>query len=152
MRILLAVDDSKFSEAAVQAVVERATPEDTEVQVLHVVEPPSLWASSRTPGYDPAFDAEWWRAEKEQAHALVEKTAQQLRSKGLKVTAAVEEGETKSRILEIARSWAADLIVLGSHGRKGLSHFLMGSVSDAVVRHASCSVEIVRVPSMRQRN
>jgi nucleotide-binding universal stress UspA family protein len=149
MKILLAVDDSKFAEAAAQAVLVRAKPEDTKVQVLHVLEPPSLMASSETPGYNPAFDAAWWRAEKERAHALVERTAEQLRSKGFEATAVVEEGEPKSRILEIARNWPADLIVLGSHGRKGLLHFLMGSVSDAVVRHAPCSVEVVRIPPTR---
>lgn len=50
------------------------------------------------------------------------------------------------RDLEQASKWGADLIVLGSHGRKGLKHFLLGSVSETVARHAICSVEIVRVP------
>jgi len=63
------------------------------------------------------------------------------------LTAAVEEGDPKSKILDTARDWDADLIVLGSHGRKGLQHFLMGSVSEAVARHAECSVEIVRISS-----
>lgn len=146
MKILLAIDDSRFSQAAAKAVGARAKPEDAEVQVLHVLEPPSFMASSKTPGHDPAFDAAWWRLEKEQARALVEKIAEELRSKGLKATATVEEGEPKSMILDIARNWHADLIVLGSHGRKGMLHFLMGSVSEAIVRHASCSVEVVRIP------
>lgn len=147
MNILLAVDDSKFAEAATQAVLVQLKPEGAKVQVLYVLEPPSIMASSKTPGYNPAFDAAWLRAEKEQAHALVERIAEQLRSKGFEATAAVEEGEPKSRIVEIARTWPASLIVLGSHGRKGLLHFLMGSVSEAVVRHAPCSVEVVRIPA-----
>ena len=69
-----------------------------------------------------------------------------LRSKGLKVTTTVEQGDPKSKIIEAASKWHADLIVVGSHGRKGLEHFLLGSVSDAVARHAGCSVEIVRIP------
>ena len=64
---------------------------------------------------------------------------------GLKVIAALEVGDAKSRILDVAEEWHADLIVLGSHGRKGVNRFLMGSVSEAVARHACCSVEIVRV-------
>jgi nucleotide-binding universal stress UspA family protein len=48
-------------------------------------------------------------------------------------------------ILDDAEKWPADLIVLGSHGLKGLNRFLLGSVSDAVSRHAACSVQVVRV-------
>ena len=147
MKILLAVDDSKFSGAAVQAVIAQAQPRDTDIRVLHVVEVPSPMVARDTSGYDSTFDAEWWETSKEQAPILVEKTAELLRSKGLKVTAAVEEGDPKSKILDSARDWDADLIVLGSHGRKGLQHFLMGSVSEAVARHAKCSVEVVRTPS-----
>ena len=65
---------------------------------------------------------------------------------GFKVQTAVEEGDPKSKILDHATRWGADIIVLGSHGRKGFEHFLMGSVSESVVRHAPCSVEIVRIP------
>jgi nucleotide-binding universal stress UspA family protein len=147
MKILLAIDDSKFSKAAVERVIQQARPHDTEIRVLHVLEPPSPLAARATPGYDPAFDAEWWEKEKERAQTLVEETAALLRSKGLKATAAVEEGHTKSKILDTANGWHADLIVLGSHGRTGLERFLIGSVSEGVARHAECSVEIVRVPS-----
>jgi nucleotide-binding universal stress UspA family protein len=59
----------------------------------------------------------------------------------------VEQGDTKSRIVDYAANWHADLIVLGSHGWKGLGRFLMGSVSEAVTRHARCSVEVVRCRS-----
>jgi nucleotide-binding universal stress UspA family protein len=147
MKIVLAIDGSEFSEAAVQAVIARAQPQNTEIRVLNVVEPPSPMAASQTPGYDPSIDADWWADEKEQAEFLVEKTAELLRSKGLTVTCAVKEGDPKSEILDTARNWGADLIVLGSHGRKGLLRFLTGSVSEAVARHAGCSVEIARIPS-----
>jgi len=53
-------------------------------------------------------------------------------------------GEPRSVILETAKEWGADLIVVGSHGRRGLDHFLLGSVSEAVAIHASCSVRVVR--------
>ncbi len=52
---------------------------------------------------------------------------------------------TRSRkILDVANEWHADMIILGSHGRSGLGRFLLGSVSDGVVRHAHCSVEVIR--------
>jgi nucleotide-binding universal stress UspA family protein len=57
------------------------------------------------------------------------------------------EGDPKSQILDVAKEWKADMIVVGSHGRTGLNRFLMGSVSQGVVNHAHCSVEVVRAAS-----
>jgi nucleotide-binding universal stress UspA family protein len=51
-------------------------------------------------------------------------------------------------ILEEAKEWGADLIVVGCHGRGGLDRFLLGSVSEAVAMHAECSVEVVRSPAV----
>ena len=144
MRILLAIDDSKFSEAAIEAVIEQARPQDTEVRILHVVESPPLLVAREMGGYDPALETAW-ESQRQQARAVVAKAAELLRARGLKVAAAVEDGDPKSKILDVAEEWQADLIVLGSHGRKGLNRFLMGSISDAVARHARCSVEIVRI-------
>lgn len=145
MKIMLATDGSKFSEAAAQAVITQGRPDSTEIQVLHVVEPPSLLVAREMGGYDRALDAVW-EAETKQAQALVTKVADVLRSKGLKVTTTVEQGDPQSKIIEAASKWRANLIVVGSHGRKGLEHFLLGSVSEAVARYAGCSVEIVRIP------
>lgn len=144
MRILLAIDDSKFSEAAAEAVIERTRPQDTEVRVIHVVEPPPLLVA-REMGESNFKLEEAWEAVVERAQAFVESTAKQLRSKGFKVSTVVEQGEPRSKIVDMASAWNADLVVLGSQGRKGLDRFLMGSVSEAVVRHAHCSVEVVRI-------
>lgn len=84
-------------------------------------------------------------ARAKQAEELVAKIAETLRTKTLKVTATVARGDPKSQILDAARKWKAELIVLGSLGQTGLERFLMGSVSIAVARHASCSVEVVRI-------
>ena len=145
MNILLAIDGSRFSVAAVQTVIEQAGRQDSEIQVLHVVEPPSLLVAREMGGYDRNLDAVW-EAETERAETLVTKVADELRSRGLKVTTKVEQGDPQSKIIEAASKWPADLVVVGSHGRKGLEHFLLGSVSDGVARHAACSVEIVRIP------
>src|SRR5579864_5834384 len=146
MKILLAIDESKFSEAAVQAVLAQARPPDTEVRVLHVVEPPSLLLGREMVGYDPEFEAVW-KALREQAKDLVMKAAEKLRGAKLNVSTELVEGNPKSQIIDIANEWHADMIVLGSRGRSGLNRFLMGSVSQDVVRHAHCSVEIVRALS-----
>ena len=143
MKLLLAIDDSNFSQAAVQSVVTRPWPPDTEIRVLHVIEPPALLLSLEMAGYAPEFEA-LSKARREQAKALLTKAMERLRRPGLNVTTTFVEGDPRSRIIDVASDWHADLIVLGSHGRKGLNRFLIGSVSEAVVRHAHCSVEIVR--------
>ena len=76
---------------------------------------------------------------------FVTTAAKQLRAAGFNdVTTAVEEGIAKSVLVEAATSWPADLVMMGSHGRRGLARFLMGSVSEGVSRVSPCSVEIVR--------
>jgi nucleotide-binding universal stress UspA family protein len=57
---------------------------------------------------------------------------------------AVPVATPQELILKEAADWGADLIVLGSHGRRGFSRFLLGSVSEAVASHAPCSVEVIR--------
>jgi nucleotide-binding universal stress UspA family protein len=73
-----------------------------------------------------------------------QKTSETLKRKGLKVESAVREGDARFEIVEEARKWSADLIVLGSHGYTGIKRLLLGSVASSVVSHAPCSVEIVR--------
>jgi nucleotide-binding universal stress UspA family protein len=145
MKILLAVDDSKYAEAAIQQIIAQAGPKGADVKVLHVVEPAPLFPDGQSWGYGPEFGIMRKEQEK-QGEELVSRAAKALRDAGCKVTTAVEWGFPKLVILDQAADWHADLIVVGSHGRKGLEHFLMGSVSEAVARHAACSVEIVRAP------
>jgi nucleotide-binding universal stress UspA family protein len=144
-RILLATDDSKFSEAALRLLIEQARPKEAEVRVLRVVEPPPLLVLREMGGYDPSME-KLWEAQTKHAEELVAKTAETLRTKDLRVTTAVVQGDPRSKILDAAEKWKAELIVLGSLGRTGVERFLMGSVSIAVARHARCSVEIVRIP------
>src|SRR5947199_4425587 len=151
MRILLAIDDSKFSEAAVEAVIEQARPHGIEVRILHVVEPPPLLVGRELGGYEPALQ-DALEFQKQHAEALVAKTAELLRVRGLKATAALEVGDPRSKILDAAEEWHANLIVLGSHGRKGINSFLMGWVSEAVARQYSCSVENVRICPANAKN
>ena len=82
-----------------------------------------------------------------QAHEVAERAAKTLSSAGFRVTTSVTTGDARSVILDAAAEWNADLIVMGSHGRTGLGRFFLGSVSEAVARHARCSVQIVRIPS-----
>lgn len=144
MKILLAIDDSTFSEAATQAVVNRIRPENAEVLVLTVVDLMNYFSNEKA--------AEEWMPKIEEirlsrlrrASELVERAARQLRASRFKTAVGVSEGDPKSRIIEEAEQWGANLIVVGSHGRNEFDGALLGSVSEAVARHAQCSVTIVR--------
>jgi nucleotide-binding universal stress UspA family protein len=125
-RVLLATDGSETSAAAARALAGRPWPEASEFRIVSVEEP---WAikSSRMDPQEAITNAE-----------------QVLASAGLKATGAVLSGKAKEVILEEARNWNADLIVVGSHGRRGFKRFLLGSVSEAVAMDAHCSVVVVR--------
>jgi len=137
MKILLATDGSKFSEAATQAIISQCRPQGTEVRVLSVADLPLLIPT--------LYAVDFRRESLKNAQEVVHQAEQPLIKAGYKVEAAVEEGDPKAKIVEEATNWHADLIVVGSHGRKGVDRFLMGSVSDAVSRHAPCSVQVVRI-------
>jgi nucleotide-binding universal stress UspA family protein len=143
MKILLAIDDSPFTEASVKTLIAQFDPAKTEVRVIHVVEPISV---SAVPQMDPQYYPEL-REQVKEAQAMVDRVAKKLQGAGFRLTTAVETGDPRSMIVDAAAAWKPDLIMLGSHGRKGLSRFLLGSVSEAVARHAPCSVEIVRIPA-----
>jgi len=144
MKILLAVDGSEFSKAATQALISQFRPEGAEILALRVVEPRVFFTSPQmAPGYAPEQD-EIIKEDLRQAQESVNQASQALRSAGFSVNTRVVEAEARNGILDIAAEWHANLIVLGSHGRKGLQRFLIGSVAEHVARHAHCSVEIVR--------
>lgn len=145
MKILLAIDGSEFSQAAMQALISQMRPEGAEVLVLRVVEPRVfITPPQMAPGYAPEQD-EILKEDIRYATELVNQASKVLRSASFSVSTRVVEAEARNGILDIAAEWRADLIVLGSHGRKGLQRFLLGSVAEFVARHADCSVEIVRV-------
>jgi nucleotide-binding universal stress UspA family protein len=145
MKILLAIDGSEFSEAALRAVIAQTKPKGVEVHVLHVIEPVPLFVAGK---YGVAVtDAESLRRTRRgHAERFVLRAVEALRKAGIKAAPVVAEGHAKSKIIDYAAEWNADLIVLGSHGYTAAQRFLLGSVSDAVARHARCSVEIARIP------
>lgn len=142
MKILVGVDDSKYSADIVRAIVSQRRADTTEVQVLHVLQPIGPAPPQMDQGYAPELEAE-----REAAKALVERVATELRGAGFKVKTLVGVGDVREGIIDSAAEWHADLIMVGSHGLRGIQRFLLGGVSEFVVRHAPCSVEIVRTPA-----
>src|SRR5688572_9090396 len=131
IRILLATDGSDASLAASQAVAETNWPVDTEVKIVSVIDPIiysleeiGLFRDKRT----------------ERAHRAIGQATSVLKHKSIKVSAEVIAGTIVRQIIDRARSWNADLIVLGTHERRGLKRLLLGSTSTSVANRAQCSV------------
>ena len=144
MKILLAVDGSKYAQAAIEAVGSQIRKDNAEVLVLEIVEP-HIFATppGMAPGYEPELE-ELMKEEFQRARETVDCAAATLKAQGFKASTRVIEAETRTGILDFANEWHADLIVLGSHGRKGLQRLMLGSVAESVARGAYCSVLIIR--------
>ena len=146
MKVLLATDGSPCSERAVEEVARRPWPEDTQVLVVSVVEPPAPLVAEPYMGVVGYFE-EAQRVLNQQAREAVERASERLRTvprEALQVSTEVLTGSPKRTLVEQAEGWDADLIVVGSHGYKSWERMLLGSVSQAVAAHARCSVLIVR--------
>jgi nucleotide-binding universal stress UspA family protein len=146
MKILLAVDGSSFSDAAVDEVARRPWPANSEVKVLCVAEPVMLpIVETWTP--TTAYFEELEKLANEQAEAVVRKAASTIQSQqgdNLAIRTEFLAGQPRYVITDEAENWGADLIVVGSHGYRSLTRLWLGSVSQTVAAHAKCSVEIVR--------
>lgn len=148
MKILLAIDGSVYSDAAVNEVMERTWPAGSEVKVISAVELAYLPAAEPW-AIAPTYYGELDNAAQERACDAVNSAAKKLAErpeKTLLVTTATPTGSPKQVILDEAEVWGADLVVLGSHGYGAWNRILLGSVSNAVATHAKCCVEIVRRP------
>lgn len=142
MKVLLAIDESEYSENAVNEVGERAWTPGTTVRVLHVVE--KFVPTAQELWYDAGGDLERLKAEAaERGREMTERAAKWLRGRGLQVETALREGDPHKLIVEEAKQWGADLVVVGSHGYTGLKRLLLGSVAQSVVDDATCPVEVV---------
>ncbi|HEY9715690.1 MAG TPA: universal stress protein [Chroococcales cyanobacterium] len=145
MKVLIAIDESACSEAALTAVADRHWPDNTQFMLVSVVQPvvPEYSFSCGL-----AADV-LLKAEEEQVEHMTKVVEQ--KSKILKqlfgensTSATVIKGHIADAIIDTAIDWDADSIVMGSHGRRGFQRFLLGSVAEKVACHAPCSVEIVK--------
>jgi nucleotide-binding universal stress UspA family protein len=146
VRILLAVDQSDGSAKATEAVIEQFVPAHTQVTVLHADDWPRGMPVEMSFAEGSAAARNilaLHKLRRRNAAALLASTTDRLREAGFTTAASLRDGDPRQAIIECARECRADLIVLGSNGRRGLDRML-GSVSDSVARHAPCSVEIVR--------
>ncbi len=150
-KIVAATDFSEDSNLALTFAQELALKFSAEVVLLHVDQP--LAPVMMTPELGPAMDVgAMGRIAEEQrmlAQRELDKIAGRLREGGLKVKVQLKVGSPFLEILHCAQTEGADLIVLGTHGRTGLAHVLMGSVAERVVQKAPCPVLTIRHPDRK---
>jgi nucleotide-binding universal stress UspA family protein len=153
-KLLLATDGSECSELAALSVAERPWPAGTEVRVLSVVELTlTTFQALLEPPFVHSGQVEALRGDAMKlAQDAVASAVRTLSDTCPNVSESISVlvGGPKAVILQEAAQWGADLIVVGSHGRRGAGRFLMGSVSEAVAAHAECSVEVIRRRAPRQ--
>ena len=144
MKILIGVDDSPHSRAAVEFVRKMVWPKDSSVVVLSVVRPVvAVYAETYVPAppYLEQMSEDAVRFHQETASGA----ERELQKTGLKTKAQVIHGDPRTALVDAARTERADLIVVGSHGRTGVAKLMMGSVAAHVVAHAPCSVMVVKL-------
>ena len=141
-RILFPTDFSELSQAAEKCACDLADEFDAELHVLHVLH--NLWLTMPQTAAALLIPPETLvdviiHAEKE-----IQNSPPPAWAPGKKVVRAVRTGSTYDTIVQYAKENSIDLIVIGTHGRTGLPHVLLGSVAERVVQYAPCSVLTVR--------
>ena len=147
MKILVAYDGSQSADAAVEEVIRRPWSEGSEVRIVTVVEPQiGLASAGLTEVYVPLYERV--RATvREDAYRRIQGALKKLQTRpDLKTSYDLREGDAKRALLDAIREWKADLVIAGSQGATGLARLFLGSVCHALVTHAPCNVEIVKVP------
>ncbi len=139
-KILVAVDDSDFAPHAADVGIDLAKSLHAKLAFVTVFDP------SVGPGAAWGFPADRLtemseRTSEQLVRAFRERASTSMRSK---VSEFVESGTPALKIIEVAKQWSADLIVMGSHGRGKIGGLILGSVSQAVLHLAPCPVLVVR--------
>jgi nucleotide-binding universal stress UspA family protein len=142
-RILVPVDFSTASLQALDYAIEFGRPLRAELVLLHAVEPVYFAATNGI--YGVGYDASIvYRELEHAAREQLSRLADDLRAKRIPVRILLAVGAAHRVVADAAKKLKADLVIMSTHGRTGLSHVLMGSVAERVVRTAPCPVLTIR--------
>jgi nucleotide-binding universal stress UspA family protein len=144
MHILIATDGSDVSISAAREGLALLGPVQkvTLVSVMTEGDPGDDAGGIEGPVLSPAEQQAAWEAEVAEAHTELANTAASLHNSP--VDAVVEVGDAADVICRVADRLGVDVVIVGSHGHTGLARFFLGSVSEHVVRHAPCTVLVIR--------
>jgi len=147
MKVILATDGTKQSDAAIDITKTLNFTEGDEILVISVMDMALPLSIDVYAGYLPSTE-EIETTVKENAENILETTGNKLREifgdRNISIVTELLNGSPESRIVEKAEEIEADLIIVGSHGYNRWERLLLGSVSDSVIHHAPCSVLVVR--------
>lgn len=143
-RILVPVDGSDASRHALATAIGMAREAGAQLRLIHVLEDVAYLA-----GYDPAGAAagELYRATREAGSKVLEDALRQSADAGLQAESELIDqfGEPMPQaVANAAKSWNADLLVVGTHGRRGLSRLMLGSGAEQIIRLAPIPVLVIR--------
>ncbi len=138
-RILIAVDGGPLAAHATEVGIDLASSLGAEIAFVHAIEPVLAQAPGIAPGDLMAEAEREGRRLIAGFRSLLPQTSSPFEF--------VHAGKPASEIVKAAKEWRADLIVIGSHGRQGIPRALLGSVAEAVMRHAPCPVLVIRAKS-----
>lgn len=143
--ILVALDDGDTCQSVFNQAVELAQPLQANLNLLSVLTPQRDDSLTQAPYSDQTWKIyqDRYRDLQTSGLKLLEGWAHQAQALGIKTEFTQEFGSPGPVICQLAKTWGADLILVGSHGRQGLGEMLLGSVSNYVVHHATCSVMVV---------
>ncbi|MGB9954347.1 MULTISPECIES: universal stress protein [unclassified Haloarcula] len=140
-RILVPVDSSDQASVACEFAAEEHP--DATVVLLHVINPAEAGYSAEAS--IPSFSEEWYEKQKATAESLLDELESEVTEAGVdSVEHVIEVGRPTKVIVEYADDHDINQIIMGSHGRSGMSRILLGSVAEIVVRRASVPVTVVR--------
>lgn len=145
MKVIIGVDDSPHSKAALDFVRKMRWPANTRFIVLSAA-PLEVVAYTMVEAGGPSVIQEVQQELVTAHEELAARVERELQSAGLNTVGRVERGDPRDAIVRVAERERADLVIVGSHGRSGLPKLLMGSVASHVVTHAPCPVLVVKHP------
>jgi nucleotide-binding universal stress UspA family protein len=146
-RILCPVDFSPGSDKSLQYGIDMAKSLGAALHVVHVYEMPlyNVPTGIATEAGEPGEAYDFGEAVESELQSRLDKLSSQVDSEGLELSTRLIQGPVAQSIVEHAQDLGVDLIVMGTHGRTGLDHLLLGSVAERVVRLSACPVLTVRV-------
>ncbi|HLO00690.1 MAG TPA: universal stress protein [Pyrinomonadaceae bacterium] len=152
VRIVIGMDGSLHSRAALDAVASRVWPRGSEARLVIVLDTILFL----TPGPSEAPFVKWFEVENandlKSLEQFFEGEAEKLRQAGLSASVVLKKGNPKYTLIEEAENWKAESVFLGAKGARGIDRLLLGSVSATVAARAHCSVEVIRGRSEAHNN
>ncbi|HXP92081.1 MAG TPA: universal stress protein [Candidatus Binatia bacterium] len=143
-RFVVATDGSSPSDAAVDLALSLASKHGAEVLFIHAIDDPAIFAATANMPFDPTPTL---RALESSGDKLLNAAAERANLEHIHAETRLMHGDPVDAILSGAREWNADLIVIGTHGRRGLPHFFLGSTAERVLQRSFLPVLVTKQPA-----